>query len=353
MHNVFVFRINYDENFKRIRSEILSGRLRQGWGADGMSIDSSLDDFISAWKKKWGENDADLDTMKRKYDNLCIMKEIKEGDILVIPKLDISEGKDYPCRCFTVVECTNPYCFSVLNDKADFGHIIGIKVLFSCSYHGDRYDTLVVSGKFKAYQKALNRVNNSQFIKAVDRLIDVNRKTLLTTEIEPCDFTFIMAQELSEKYDRLVEDNLTNLRNMDPKSFEYLIKELFEKNGFTFSRMNSYDGEGGDIDVQMMLNEKSLFGAVFKQAKGVDNFYINIQAKKKTGKDWNAKTAVEQLVKKRTAEMLYHVDIVIDLTDDFDEETEKYAHDNHVVLINGKQCSLLLLQFGLTSEIDI
>ena len=235
----------------------------------------------------------------------------------------------------------------------DFGHIIGVKTLFSCSYHGDKLAPITISGKFKAYQKAVNRVNSSHFISALTELINANEETPLTTEIEPRDFSFIMAQELSEKYDKLVEDNLNNLRNMDPKSFEYLIKELFEKNGFAFNRMNLYDGEGGDIDIQMMLNEKSLLGAVFKQAKGVDNLYINIQAKKKTGKDWDAITAARQLVGKRTPNMPYYIDIVIDLTDDFDEETEKFAQDNNVVLINGKQFSLLLLQFGLTSEIDI
>ncbi len=353
MSNTFVFRINYGENFKKIREEILFGRLRQGWGAEGMSVDLSLDNFISAWKNKWGENDSDVDTMRRKYNTLCIMKEIKEGDILVIPKLDITDGKDYPCRCFTVVECTKSYYFSVLDGYGDFGHVIGVKVLFSCSYHGDKLAPITVSGKFKAYQKAVNRVNSSQFISAVDELISTNKEKPLTTEIEPRDFSFILAQELSDKYDKLVEDNLNNLRKMDPKSFEYLIKELFEKNGFAFNRMNYYDGEGGDIDIQMMLNEKSLLGAVFKQAKGVDNLYINIQAKKKTGKDWDAINAAKQLVGKRTPQNPYYVDIVIDLTDDFDEDTEKYAQENHVVLINGKQFSLLLLQFGLTSEIDI
>ena len=34
--SVFVFRINYDEDFQKVRQEILQGRLHQGWGADGM-----------------------------------------------------------------------------------------------------------------------------------------------------------------------------------------------------------------------------------------------------------------------------------------------------------------------------
>ena len=226
--------------------------------------------------------------------------------------------------------------------------------MFSCSYRSDRLAPITIAGKFKAYQKALNRVNNGDFISAVNELIDTNDKTPISTSDEAKDYTFIMAQELSEKFAKMAEDNLINLRKMDPKGFEYLIKELFEKNGFICKRMNNYDGEGGDIDIQMILNEKSLLGSVFRQAKGEDTLYINIQAKKKEGKDWDAKAAAEQLVKKRkTSGLSHYIDIVIDLTDDYDEETEKYANENQVVLINGMQFSYLLLQYGLADEIDI
>lgn len=354
MSNTFVFRINYGDEFKTIREEILCGRLRQGWGASGMSIEFTPDQFETAWKNKWGANDSDVESIKRKYNNLRIMKDINVGDIIVIPKLDTTQDVDYPCRCFTVVECTQQYSFSVLEKYSDFGHVIGVSPLFSCSYHSDRLATITISGKFKAYQKAINRVGNSEFLEAVKELIEINKTSPLSSQVEAKDFSFILAQELSEKYDYLVEENLKNLRKMDPKNFEYLIKELFEVNGFVFKRMNYYDKNGGDIDIQMMLNEKSLLGAVFKQAKGADNLYINIQAKKKDGFDWDAMTAAKQLVTKRESNSIPHyIDIVIDLTDDFDEDTEKYAKENHVVLINGKQFSLLLLQFGLTGEIDI
>ena len=36
--SVFVFRINYDEDFQKVRQEILQGLLHQGWGAHGMRI---------------------------------------------------------------------------------------------------------------------------------------------------------------------------------------------------------------------------------------------------------------------------------------------------------------------------
>ena len=51
--SVFVFRINYDEDFQKVRQEILQGRLHQGWGADGMRIDVEEKDFLQAWNKVW------------------------------------------------------------------------------------------------------------------------------------------------------------------------------------------------------------------------------------------------------------------------------------------------------------
>ena len=354
MSNVYVFRINYDDKFKMIRDELIKGRLRQGWGIEGMSLDGTLEEFKTSWRDAWGGDDSEDDYIRRKYNNLLIMKEFQEGDIIVIPKIDINGNKDYPCQCFTVVKCRKPYSFSVLQNCGDFGHYVDVEILFSCSYYGDKLSPITIAGKFKAYQRAINRVGNDVFINALNELIGENEKNHITTDVERKEYSFIMAQELSDKYEKLVVDNLNNLQKLDPKSFEYLIRELFEKNGFICSRMNEYDGEGGDIDIQMMLNDKSLLGAVFKQAKGVDNLFINIQAKKKQGHDWDSRKAVDQLLIKRESNKKrgQFIDIVIDLTDGYDTDTEEYAEKNDVILINGMQFSSLLLQFGFVGELD-
>ena len=352
MPNYYVFRINYGDKFEDIRKELLQGRLRQGWGVKGMSLNSSFEEYSSSWKKTWGENDTDDATMLRRFNNLKIMNEISIGDVIVIPKVDINKDASFPCQCFTVAKVTQPYTFSVLEKYNDFGHIIGIEPLFSCKYHWNTLEPLTISAKFKAYQKPLNHVYNGDFISAVDMLIKKNETTPIFTDGEERDFSFIMAQKISEEYSHMVDENLQNLQKMDPKSFEYLIKELFEKNGFICNRMNDYDGNGGDIDIQMMLDDKTLLGALFKQAKNIDNLYINIQAKKKEGTDWESKKAVEQLVKKRNPQSSSHnIDIVIDLTDEYDEDTENFALKNHVILINGRQFSYLLLHYGFTGEI--
>ena len=41
----YVFRINYNEHYKTIRSELLNNKLRQGWGAKEMSIDQDYKSF--------------------------------------------------------------------------------------------------------------------------------------------------------------------------------------------------------------------------------------------------------------------------------------------------------------------
>ena len=102
--NYYVFRVNYDEDFSFIHSELEKGILRQGWGAPGMRIDAPKEQFISAWKERWPVGIADETAearMKRKYNNLHIMTEMKAGDLIVIPKLSMEHN--YVDSFFTIV----------------------------------------------------------------------------------------------------------------------------------------------------------------------------------------------------------------------------------------------------------
>ncbi len=74
MSNYFVFRINYDSMFGEIRKELVNRHLlRQGWGADGMDLKYDLDSFKSAWIKRWGENDTNIENIEKRYSNLKVL----------------------------------------------------------------------------------------------------------------------------------------------------------------------------------------------------------------------------------------------------------------------------------------
>ena len=167
MSNYYVFRINYDDRFKLIHNELVSKHLlRQGWGTYGMALDSSYDTFKAGWQAEW-EKDLPDETMRARYNNLSIMLEIEPGDYTIVPKVSMEE--DYVCRSFVIAKCKKKYRFDVLSEAEDFGHIIEVEDVFSCSYDKNLHAQNIKS-KFIAYQSPLNRVRSESFKESVVRV---------------------------------------------------------------------------------------------------------------------------------------------------------------------------------------
>lgn len=157
MSNYYVFRINYDDNFKLIRNELINNHLlRQGWGTYDMAVDSGYDAFKAGWQAHW-EKDLKDDTMRFRYNNLSIMLEIKPGDYIIVPKVSLDE--DCVCRSFIIAKCKSKYRFDVHKEAEDFGHIIEVEDVFGCGYDKNLLSQNIKS-KFIAYQSPLNRVRN-------------------------------------------------------------------------------------------------------------------------------------------------------------------------------------------------
>lgn len=336
----YVFRINYAEHYNDLVKELfLNHKLRQGWGCDGMDIRNSLDAFREGWKKAWG-GDYDEGKVNKKYRNLRIMLEMQPGDIIVVPKVG---RNDYVCREFTVVRCNAPvYSFSVLGK--DFGHVINVTPLFSCSYdHDDASRT--VSAKFKPYQYPINRVYNNDFILAVEKLIEdaeKNPDSLLKEDLTSLGALISPTMEERTRYLKKIVERV-NLWN--PSQLENVITELFEKNGYIKIDNNRYDKQGGDIDIIFSsFAPNTLMSDVFLLSNSVDMPQIRVQAKKKTGIDLGDTKGVEQLIQMQGDEQT--INIVINTTDEFSESAKEYAGKN-VVLINGLQFAALLVKYGL------
>lgn len=356
----YVFRINYDDKFKIIRNEIMQGRLRQGWGAPGMDLNKGCGAYISAWDSYWGQDDEINEKKERKYNNLLLLKKIAVGDYIVVPKLSLDDGFDEPCRCFTLLQCVQEYSFNVLDGDtenghfSDFGHIIGVKTVFSCSYDRDA-DSMTVAKSFRAYQSAVNNVWNATLTERIGKLIESNENNKIVSSEYAKSLIFAIAQDVYPKYNELLINIIDSISNLSPHKFEDLIVELFEKNGYITLQKNDFDRMGGDIDILMTYDQKSLLGNIFSMSKDIESPNINIQAKKKPGTDFEDKIAVEQLLKRaetKSRKGINDINIVIDLTSAFQECTEKLAKENNVILINGLQFASLLIQYGINGEIN-
>lgn len=349
MSNYYVFRINYDDRFKLIRRELVNHHLlRQGWGTYGMAIDSSYDTFKAGWQSEW-EKDLPDETMRARYNNLSIMLEIEPGDYIIVPKVSVDE--DYVCRSFVIAKCKKKYRFDVLAEAEDFGHIIEVEDIFSCSYDKNLHAQNIKS-KFIAYQFPLNRVRSESFKESVDELVRLHAEQPDEFEKDSTDLISMIGRATASARNQYLEQIKSALQKIDNHKFEDMIGELFIKNGYTLTDNNWYDGEGGDVDLVFeCFNRNTLMYNIYEICD-VKMPHIYVQAKKKTGKDAGDIVGVDQLVKmeERISEK-NAILMVINLTDEFSDEAKEKADENGIILINGLTFASLLVRYGI--EVDI
>ncbi len=352
--NYYLFRINYDDrnggNFSIIRGELLQGRLRQGWGAEGMAVSNSEQNFLAARVKAWGSFanvpvGQTKDYHIRKYHNLHTMLDIKVGDLIVIPK--VSLNNPYVGRYFTVAKCTEEYKFNVLQGVNDFGHIIGVENLFSCDYDFNS-DSQIICGKLRAYQSSINNVLNEDFKNAVDNLIKnytTNPQNFSSNNVAQSSLD-MLAQDTKNERVKYLQEIVKSLRKLPPNTLEDIIKELFVKNGHKLIRRNFYNRKGGDVDLVFeTFPENTLMHDIFKV--GEDESKIFIQVKKKVGTDLDDTTGINQLNQMNADNGRNNICILINLTDEFTDKAKQSASETNVILIDGLTMADIIVRRGI------
>jgi len=345
----FVFRINYDDNFNLIRNELLvHNRLRQGWGTYEMRADQGFETYKLGWQKHW-EKDLPDEHMRARYNIISIMNNIIPGDYLIIPKISVEN--DYVCRSFIIAKCKLGYQFSVLNEVEDFGHYIEVENVFSCSYDKNIHSQ-AISSKFCAYQSAINTVKNQEFIKAVDELVSMHDSEPVLFEKESIDLLDMVSSATHDERKNYLESIVNALRNLKNHKFEDIISELFRKNGYSAVGNNWYDREGGDVDIVFeAFNENTLMHNIYEICE-IEKPHIYVQAKKKTGTDFEDVVGVEQLIQMESIIPEKNaILIVINLTDQFTKDAREKAQENGIILIDGITFASLLVRYGI--EVDI
>ena len=179
--NCFVWRVPYatdrftnsTSKFEFIRNELLGKKiLRQGWGIEDLRKGESS--YVKEWIRiGWVDSAA----AKKRFNILKPMLDIKFGDFIVIPRLSLRNNQNTSGKYFTIVFCTKDYNFSFppsIPDK-DFGNFI--EVDWSEENFTYDYDKLspnkslkYISDHLSSYSKAINRVLDTNFTKAVLKL---------------------------------------------------------------------------------------------------------------------------------------------------------------------------------------
>lgn len=287
--------------------------------------------------------------MRVRYNNLSIMLEIEPGDYIVVPK--VSMEKNYVCRSFVIAKCKKKYRFDVLSEVEDFGHIIEVEDVFSCSYDKNLHVQNIKS-KFIAYQSPLNRVRSESFKESVDELVRLHAEQPDEFEKDSADLISMVSRATASARNQYLEQIKSALQKIDNHKFEDIIGELFIKNGYTLIDNNWYDGEGGDVDLVFeCFNRNTLMYNTYEICD-VKMPHIYVQAKKKTGKDAGDIVGVDQLVKmEEQIPEKNAILMVINLTDEFSDKAKEKADENGIILINGLTFVSLLVRYGI--EVDI
>lgn len=347
----YVFRINYDGDHGLVCGELAEGRLRQGWGGPGMTADQSAEDYLAAAHRAWGGG-VEGQGVLRRYRNFRIMLEMRPGDRIVIPKVDL-RGTGEWWRSFAIAVCgEGGYRFSPIESAdggLDFGHIVPVRPAASFSYSHNAH-SLAVSAKFKAYRSPVNRVYDEGFASAVEQLLlehAADPESSLRADQTSMEALSAATAGARQAYlERIVE----RIRSWQPSQLEKIIGDLFEKNGYVKQRGNQYDGLGGDIDLVFdAFPPNSLAADIFCLPGSAPMPEIRVQAKKKRGADpWDME-GVRQLAAMDGCQSA--VNILISTASEFSPAAKAEAVRQGVSLISGLEFAALLVKYGLDSYI--
>ena len=356
--NYYVFRVNYDKHYSKIREEVKRGRLRQGWGAEGMTCLQSRESFIGAWKKVWGKNDATEQYMIGKWNMLQIISEMQEGDRIVIPKMSLDDREHW--NCFTIVERTaDPYYFEPLDDSGDFGHIVPVKTIATFTY-GHDHKSREVCAKFKAYRRPINRVYSENFWAAVEALIEECQENPEACGYDDMNSLEALSAAPLEGKKTYLQQIIDQINQWAPDQLEKLIAELFEKHGYIKKGNNRFDRKGGDIDLIFdCFVPNTLMSDLLACGQDIRLPEIRVQAKNKKGIDYSAQKGVEQLAEMNKKEESSKngtgdekdaqpvINVLINTTMEFIEGAKEAAEKKNIVLIGGMEFAALLVKYGL------
>jgi len=322
-----VFRINYDDAHSWVVEQALSGKLRQGWGKKGFSLIDSNRNVIGfiqwkkAYKSVWDESD---ESIRRRYDILVKMLEIKKGDIIIIPKFGDS-------KTFAICECKSGYSFD--NSETfwdDFKHVIEVEKLRKYHYHSWEEATRI-SSRFIAYQKAINQVRQLKLIETINNLL---KRPETTTKKD-------LIEIVSELRRNAILPIASNLLDLNPTYFEDLIAECLKSRGYNIVAMRKYDGEGADADIVASF-QLPYFSNKIEEAP-----ILLIQVKKKTHADYCDIDGVKQLVlsaEKYSNPFLILMNTATSIT----KEAIEMANNNSVRILNGES----VVDFIITSNLE-
>ena len=163
--NYYIFRIDYSKR-DYFKENLEKGLLRQGWGMENLSLVNengearNQEEWVNACPENWRTTEEARKYLRNKNTNLKKMLEMKEGDIILIPKFP-------EWNMFSLYKVTGKYYFNLEETAVDYGHCILVKIATIYPDEVDKYFTYngniatkINHSKLRGYQTAINSVYN-------------------------------------------------------------------------------------------------------------------------------------------------------------------------------------------------
>ena len=239
--NYYIFRIDYSKQ-KYFKENLEKGILRQGWGVENLSLLDengeirNQEEWVNACPESWRTTDEARRYLRNKNSNLRKMLEMKEGDIILIPKFP-------EWNMFSLYRVTGKYYFNLEETAVDYGHCIPVKIATTYPYEIDKCftyngndETKKIHSKLRGYQTSINSVYNEEIIKAIESLLQIKSIKEVSPITEILRNIFCVAASRGKNQiifvdsdeAKLSEKTLSTPVNMNMKFENMEISDMFE-----------------------------------------------------------------------------------------------------------------------------
>ena len=321
----------YNIRHDRGRTQEIAERIRrekqvsQGWGGGTSgNLDLRTEDFVKNTRSWYGLSTTRIAT------NLSRMKEFRDDDILVLPRLP-----EYETVSLHIVDGDFPSCYEYdSSDSTDLNHRIKVKRSFGMNGELHVRSMPLVQYHAKLPWLRLPVLPMPQFESIFAKLVEeMSAESADKTQYGPAELDDFL-RDMACSVDAVVTKEMRKIHPIGGAiSFEELCKKIVVGSGYGYEVVdrNKYNREGGDLD---LICQRP--GTVFE----TEGPTLCIQIKKhekKTGKE-----AVKQVVGMLGDQPSAH-GCVMSAADGFTEEAEKMAYDHGIKLLNRRDIFRLLM----------
>lgn len=279
--------------------------------------------------------------LRNKNSNLRKMLEMKEGDIILIPKFP-------EWNMFSLYKVIGKYYFNLEETAVDYGHCIPVKIattypyeIDKCFTHNGNDDTKVIHSKLRGYQTSINSVYNKERISAIENLLQIKSIKEVSPIIE-------ILKNIFEKNIKSMENLNKEIFSVKPNDIEEIVENIFIKQGYLVESRNSYDRKVGDSD-RTFIKTLPILSEVNDEIGSFRRVYVQIKKKDGIYDEDEGINQLEKIVKFKeeiegTDNKYNNFYKVLVCTGEFSPRIKELVQEKNIILIDGVELIRMCLK---------